>query len=73
MGANTRATRSRASREALRGMLAEGSRDVIVDGLILQLKARMLELECRDEEIRNMRHSLGLHFENPDPNCEACQ
>ena len=54
-------------------MLEEGSRDVIVAGLILQLKARMLELECRDEEIRNMRHSLGLHFENPDPNCEACQ
>ena len=73
MGSNTRATRSRASRDALRQFLVDRDQSTIIEGLMRQLKARNLEIECRDLEIRELRHSLGLHFENPDPKCEVCE
>ena len=73
MGSNTRATRSRASRDALRQFLVDRDQSTIIEGLMLQLKARNLEIDCRDREIRELRHSLGLHFENPDPKCEVCE
>ena len=54
-------------------MIEEGSRDVIVDGLIQQLKARVLEIECRDLEILELRHALGCHLDGDVDACPACQ
>ena len=73
MGSKPNTTRSKAARRSLRAMIEDGGRDLIIDGLRKTLKARMLELECRDSEIRNLRHSLGLHYDDPDPACEGCQ
>jgi len=72
-GVNTRATRSRAARDDLRVMIESGLQDTIIHGLKSALSARILELECRDAEIRELKHSLGLHFDHPDPKCEGCQ
>jgi len=72
MGVNSKATRSRASRDALRVMIESGLQDTIIYGLKKTLSARILELECRDAEIRELKHSLGLHFDDPDPKCEGC-
>jgi hypothetical protein len=72
MGVNSKATRSRASRDALRVMIESGLQDTIIDGLKKTLSARLQELECRDVEIRELKHSLGLHFDDPDPLCEVC-
>jgi hypothetical protein len=53
-------------------MIESGLQDTIIDGLKKTLSARLQELECRDVEIRELKHSLGLHFDDPDPLCEVC-
>ena len=72
MALGPHSTRSKAVRASLRGMIESGRQDSIIDGLKKSLSARILELECRDAEIRELKHALGIHFDNPDPKCEAC-
>jgi hypothetical protein len=63
------------ARESLRSMieLHHGQpADETVSALEKMLKARILELEFRDNEILNLRHALGYHSRKFEPNCEAC-
>ena len=65
-------TRSRAAREALRGLLGEEDQSVIIVTMRKQLEARIQELEYRDAEIRELRHASGFHANTMDPLCEIC-
>ena len=66
-------TRSRAAREALRGLLSEDDQSVIILTMRKQLEARIQELEYRDAEIRELRHACGFHSDTIDPLCEVCE
>jgi len=72
MGAKGARTRSHACRHALRQFLIDEKQVLIIGGLRQTLKARILELESRDREIRELKHALGHHFVEMDPECEAC-
>lgn len=68
----TNASISRQARDSLRRMLEEPDQSVTIEGLARTLKARMLEIECRDLEILELRHALGLHSDGINPKCPAC-
>jgi hypothetical protein len=65
--------RSRKAREHLRQMLEDGDQSATIDGLARSLKARLMELQCRDAEILSLRHALGEHWATPHDDCPACQ
>jgi metal-responsive CopG/Arc/MetJ family transcriptional regulator len=73
MGAKGARTRSRACRDALRQFLIDEKQVIIIGGLRQTLEARILELECRDREILELRHELGHHFVEAAEGCPACE
>lgn len=63
---------SKQARTSLRLMIEGDDMTATIEGLARSLKARILEIECRDLEILELKHSLGLHSDGIDPKCPAC-